>query len=173
MTVMALSGISPPYFVAFAADAVMKPSHFSNCAAATKHLPPRMATHFGPADVEAGKLHATNQMNLNYHAPVAGRRQTDQEGCCTSKLHCSRPDSKPLSIKDILGLLGACCMHGFPVKGSFVDLRALENFSYYLVMLLHVLLQFISVGTSGACTQGHGGGACSWSHGSKGCTGGI
>ncbi len=58
----------------------------------------------------------------------------DDADTCTTSLHCARPSAASSGGVDVHGLVGAVCTHGVPVRGSFIDLRTHEAFSYYIIM---------------------------------------
>lgn len=133
------------YDVVICMDAVTKPGHYSKCAMASAEcdLEPRISLHYGAPDKRARELHATGRLNLQHLAPLPGQQQvtpTDEENCCTAQLSCSRPNSKAAGARDIHGVVGAVCTHGVPLRESFVDLYVPECFSYYLIILTHILV---------------------------------
>lgn len=131
------------YRPSFAADVVTKVGHYGKCATATATIQPCLRSHYGQANTEVQQLHEQGKLNLDILAPRrpgADVAAEHDEGGCSSHLHCARPNSKAAGTRDVHGMLGACCMHGFPVVGSCVDLPAPENYSIYLVMLRNVLV---------------------------------
>ncbi len=124
----------PPHRPGMAADVVTKPCHYRKAASATSELQPQLSIHFGVADQEIANLHNQGELNLKH---LTGSGSDGSK--CSSQLHCARKESTPSGDRDICGLVGGVCLHGFPVRGSFADIRSPENYSIYLVMLFWVV----------------------------------
>jgi hypothetical protein len=125
------------YRPAISADVVAKPCHYGKVAKATEALQPVLGVHFSEASEECARLHTSSNLNLEHLATTA---EVQTSGGCGSDLSCARAESSATGEKkNRHGVLGAGCMHGLPVRGSFVDLLTPENFSYYLIMLFFVL----------------------------------
>ena len=82
--------------------------------------------------------HAEGRLTLSATMQLGGDGAVP--GCCGSELRCSRPEARAVSSPcNIHGVCGAVCMHGFPLRGGFVDMPDPENYSYYVYLLLHLL----------------------------------
>lgn len=90
-------------------------------------------TGFPPPHCRLGStpafLSGVSGHGLQAQAPLA-----DHEGDqCSTRLSCAREQSKKKALYSINGIVGAVCVHGIPLLGSFCALRGPENFVYYLV----------------------------------------
>lgn len=60
----------------------------------------------------------------------------DHEGDqCSTRLSCAQELSKKKALYSTNGIVGAVCVHGVPLLGSFCALRGTENYVYYLVSM--------------------------------------
>ncbi len=133
----------PEYDVAMASDVVTKACHFANAgkAAASVHLQPVISSFFAGANKSCQDLSAQGKLNLEHLAPLKPGQQHRDTSTCTSNLSCARVEGAVSGGRDVQGVLGATCVHGFPVRGSFVDVEAKEHFSVYLEQLKTVILE--------------------------------
>lgn len=71
---------------------------------------------------------------------VMGEAAGSDEHTCTASLSCSRAATTTGSGPcDIYGIVGAVCTHTVPLRGCFLDMHGPEQFSYYLIMLKHLI----------------------------------
>ena len=135
------AGDAEPYPLALAADAVVKLNHYASCGSASKGIAPQLSGYYGPVDAQVQAAHAAGKLNLK---SIVSDAEADSDGVCAcqSSLHCARSDSTANgSVCKVYGVCGAVCMHGFPVLGTFSDMRTPEQFAYYLLLLQHVVQQ--------------------------------
>lgn len=137
------------YKRSIAADANTKLSHYTNVATATETLQPVINRFYGSADKEAWERHVNNTLSLE-HLGAAGRPSNRSQAAgsssaatpvqddvdthaCTTHLSCARVEAKHTGKVNVYGVMGAVCVHGVPIPGSFVDLSAPEQYSIYLL----------------------------------------
>lgn len=94
------------------------------------------------------------------NAPVSSADDADLEAeamardNCHPQLSCARDTSQCSSISDVCGLAAGVCAHGQPLKKCVLAMPAPERFTYYDVLLAHVLvgadvrLMYIDTGCS-------------------------
>jgi hypothetical protein len=139
-------------------DGNTKASHYRNCGAATRGLTSSINIHYGEGDQEVRDKHNCNTLSLDRLIPAqdnAGAVDTDaavaepapaapehEPADCTTEIHCARVDvaHQPTGV-DVCGVLGTVCAHTVPVRGGFCDMLTYESYSYYIVMLITLLLR--------------------------------
>jgi hypothetical protein len=140
-------------------DGNTKASHYRNCGSATRCLTSSLNIHYGEGDQEVRRKHNCNTLSLARLIPTrpaadggngaaasvaapeseaAGQETAD----CTTEIHCARVDvtHQPTGV-DVCGVLGTVCAHTIPVRGGFCDMLTYESYSYYIVMLISLLLR--------------------------------
>ncbi|KAG2482162.1 hypothetical protein HYH03_018886 [Edaphochlamys debaryana] len=131
-----------PYRLSVSLDAVTKLGHYASCGTATRGLPHHISTFFGAVDGQVQAAYSAGALELE--RVVSGRvgaQAAGEEPSCRSSLHCARPNSSSAGPCDVHGVVGAVCMHTVPVRGGFCDMPKPEQFSYYLLMLHHLVQQ--------------------------------
>lgn len=157
---MLAANTSQPYTWAVMADADTKLSHYEGTASATRHIPARLNTYIngsaGGLDNDVQGRHSQGRLNLKDVMSSAGRPVGEGDGevdeeQCSARLHCSRA-SVVASAKqpcDIHGLFGWVCPHGIPLRGMFCNMPTAEQFCYYLLSLLLLVIQRARLGQAG------------------------
>lgn len=140
---------APTFPVVVTGDAVTKASRYANCARSTKHLQPVLHTHFKEPNQDIEIRHREGRLSLAALRAEALTSENDdntneEEGCSTV-LHCARPKAFEAGAVDIFGVVGFVCSHGIPVRGSFADMRTPEQFAYYIVIMLWMLMRCSSI----------------------------
>lgn len=127
------------YLRSISLDAVNKVNHFTKCGRATAHVKPNVSVFYndeGQAEIEQRVRDKTFTLQETMRGTAI------YEPSCSASVRCSRPDSMHSNTAtDITGMLGGVCTHSVPLPGSFLDMLTHENFTYYLILLEHIVSQ--------------------------------
>lgn len=148
---------SPPFSVVITGDAVTKASRYANCARGTKQLAPVLQTHYKQPNTIVESRHASGTLSLaalkaqgqpfqeqqHQHADDDADAQEEEE--CSTVLHCARPKAYEAGAVDVYGVVGFVCSHGVPVRGAFADMRTPEQYAYYIIILMWLLMLCTSI----------------------------
>uniref|UniRef100_A0A7S3QP61 CxC3 like cysteine cluster domain-containing protein n=2 Tax=Dunaliella tertiolecta TaxID=3047 RepID=A0A7S3QP61_DUNTE len=136
-----------PYAVSLAMDAVNKCSHLAH-AGNDMELKPYIHNFFGKGEQEVADLEKKGCLDsiksFKQHTSLLEGDDLEVSNC-GSRLRCAREGSKATTMYDVNGLLGATCAHGFALPDLFCNMRRSENFTFYLVLLKHIVKECPSV----------------------------
>ena len=129
----------PAYDIMVAADASVKPCHYSSAGRAQSQVAPCSHTFLGSVSEEvqarfkAGELTSEAQQQYACAAADAG-----VEGC-SSNLTCSRASASARGVVDIAGCTAVVCAHCFPLLNCVVAMPAPEQWAFHISGLTEAL----------------------------------
>ena len=88
---------------------------------------------------------AAAEINEDFEAGAIKKGKRDGaaglgDDTCLATLVCDNADSSPSAAeRDQQGMIGAVCLHGFPILNSFIPIFTAEQHAYYRKQLLFLL----------------------------------